>query len=454
MSRATSKFEFTPWNATTFFFPLCIQAASQGLTYPLVGGVVAHGAGAAAEYSAFSQGLMILFFLGTLGYGLISTGMVYAKDRVGYRRFIQVNTIVLLLEIAIQILLALPGIAPIVFGRLLGLAGEQLEVARWSMLCAMPAQIGFMLRNIPQVVLYNEHRTGMANAATILRIVLTAAIAPLFYGCGLVGWQWGCVCLSLPVLLEAGVMMWIARPSMQRLPLRTSGERRPTLGRIFMFNIPLSLGGMFLMFAIFMLNAIINRTPSGKEMLAVHLIAVGLINPLSYGALRNQAVAIGFPQRDEHDHRTFWFAVVSGLCLSLVLLVVQIPAVSSWYFSHIQNLADWQVPQACQTLWVAMLFPVLQAMRGHAEGLAALRKRPNAVLAGQAVFFGVLVAVLMILFELEVPGYLMGILALCAASAGSFITIRVGLALARLEETHDLPEVARCKGSRVPERRV
>ena len=93
MSRATSKFEFTPWNATTFFFPLCIQAASQGLTYPLVGGVVAHGVGAAAEYSAFSQGLMILFFLGTLGYGLISTGMVYAKDRGGYRRFIQVNTI-------------------------------------------------------------------------------------------------------------------------------------------------------------------------------------------------------------------------------------------------------------------------------------------------------------------------------------------------------------------------
>lgn len=439
MSRAASKFDFTPWNATTFFLPLCIQAASQGLTYPLVGVVVSHGIGEAAEYSAFSQGLMIMFFLGTLGYGLITTGMVYAKDKIGFRRFTQANTIILLLEVAIQITLALPWVAPIVFGRLLGLSGEQLEVARWSMLCSMPAQIGFMLRNIPQVVLYNEHRTGMANAATILRIIVTAAIAPIFYWCGLVGWQWGCVCLSLPVLLEAAVMMWIARPSMARLPLRNSGERRPTLGRVFLFNIPLSLGGMFLMFAIFMLNAIINRTPSGKEMLAVHLIAVGLLNPLSYGALRNQAVAIGFPQRDERDHRTFWFAVVSGLCLSLVLLIAQIPAVSTWYFGQIQNLAAWQIPQARQTLWVAMLFPVLQAMRGHAEGLAALRKRPNAVLAGQAVFFGVLVAVLVVLFGLEVPGYLMGILSLCAASAASFATIRIGLALARLEETHDLP---------------
>lgn len=454
MSRQTSKFDFTPWNATTFFFPLCIQAASQGLTYPLVGVVVAHGAGKAAEYSAFSQGLMIMFFLGTLGYGLITTGMVYAKDKIGYKRFAQVNTIILLLEAIIQVMLALPGIAPIVFGRLLGLGAEQLEVARWSMLCALPAQIGFMLRNVPQVVLYNEHKTGMANAATILRILLTAAIAPVFYWCGLVGWRWGCFCLSLPVLLEAAVMTWLARPYVRLLPNRTPGEKRVTTGGVFLFNIPLSLGGMFLMFAIFMLNAIINRTPSGVDMLAVHLVAVGLINPLSYGALRNQAVAIGFPQRDVNDHRTLIFAVISGLCLSLILLLVQIPGVSTWYFCQIQNLAEWQVPQARNAIWVAMLFPVLQAVRGHAEGLAALRKRPNAVLAGQAVFFGVLVAVLVVLFGFQIPGYLMGIISLCAASASSFITIRVGLALARLEETHDFPGADRVKGSRAPERRV
>jgi hypothetical protein len=256
------------------------------------------------------------------------------------------------------------------------------------------------------------------------------------------------------VLIEAAMMKWLARNHVRRLPRRAASDPRVRLSSIFLFNIPLSLGGMFLMFAIFMLNAIINRVDNGVQMLAIHLVAVGLINPLSYGALRNQAVAIAFPQRDIRDQRTLCFAIVSGLCLSLFLLLVQIPGVSEWYFCQVQNLAPWQVPLARNALWVAMLFPVLQALRGHAEGLAAFRKRPNAVLAGQAVFFGVLVAMLLIFFCLEVPGYLMGILALCAASAGSFITIRVGLALARLEETHDLPEVARCKGSRVPERRV
>lgn len=449
-----SKFEFTPWNATKFFFPLCIQAASQAFTYPLVGVVVAHGVGGASEYSAFAQGLMIMFFLGTIGYGLLTTGMVYAKDKVGYLRFKRVNMIILLIEIALQVLLALPGIAPLLFGKLLGLQGAQLEVARWSMLCAIPAQIGFMLRNVPQVVLYNEHETAMANAATILRIVITAIAAPIFYWAGLVGWQWGCVCLSFPVLIEAAMMKWLARNYVRRLPRRPATERCASTATIFLFNIPLSMGGLFLMFAIFMLNAIINRVPQGPEMLAIHLVAVGLINPLSYGALRNQAVAIGFPQRDVRDFRTLYFAVLSGVCLSLFLLIVQIPWIAEWYFGQVQNLADWQVPLARNALLIAMLFPVMQALRGHAEGLAAYRKRPNAVLAGQAVFFGVLVATLFILDCFEVPGYLMGICSLCAASASAFVTIRIGLALARLEETADFPGAERMTESRSSERRV
>lgn len=428
-----NKFEFTPWNATKFFFPLCIQAMSQSLTYPLVGVVVAHGRLEAAEFAAYAQGLLILFLIGTTAYGMITTGMVYAKDRIGHLRFIHVNTLLILLQVALLVILALPGIAPFVFGRLLGLEGEQLNIARWSMLCAIPAQVGFMLRNVPQVILYNEHETGIANTATILRIVITAALAPVFYFCGLVGWFWGCICLSIPVLCEAALMWWVARPYVRALPLKQRGAEKVTALKVFLFNIPLSLGGILLMLAVFMLNAIINRTDNGAAMLAVHLVAIGLINPLSYGCLRNQAVAIGFPQRDLSDQRTFLFALASGIVLALCLLPLLLPGVSNLYFGSVQNLQDWQLPLARNALICAMPFLVFQAIRGHAEGLAAYRRRPNAVLAGQAVFFGTLVAVLVILFHFGFPGCIMGILSLTCASAATFATIRLGLALARIE---------------------
>lgn len=422
---------FTAWNATRFFVPLCIQAMSQSLTYPLVGIIVSHGRLGAAEFAAFAQGLLVMFLIGTTGYGLITTGMVFAKDRIGHLRFTRVNFLLMGLQAALQGLLAMPGIAPFVFGNCLGLTGEQLEIARWSMLCALPAQVGFMLRNVPQVILYNEHKTAIANTATILRILITAALAPGFYACGLVGWGWGCVCLSLPVFFEAGLMALRARPYVRALPLKRRGEAKVTVAKLFLFNIPLSLGGFLLIFAVFMLNAIINRSENGAAMLAIHLVAMGLVNPLSYGALRNQAVAIGFPQRSLRDQRTFLFALASGLCLSAILFLLQIPTISAWYFGSVQNLQSWQLPLARNALWVAIPFLVLQALRGHAEGLAAYRRRPNAVLSGQAVFFGILVVVLVALFHFRCPGYLMGISALTVASAATLCTIRLALALDR-----------------------
>lgn len=423
-----SKFEFTPRNATLFFLPLCIQAMSQGITYPLVAIVVSHGEGGVLAYSAFAQGLMIMFFINTLGYGLITTGMVFARDRIGYLRFARVNIQVMLIEAALQIILALPVVAPFVFGTCLGLSGMQLEVARWSMLGSLPAQMGFLMRNIPQAVLYNEHRTALANTATILRILLTAAIAPLFYLFGLTGWQWGCVCLCGPVILESALMWTFGRKSVARLPRhRLPGEEKVTSARIFLFNIPLSMGGILLMFSVFLLNAIINRTADGAAMLAIHMLAIGLVNPLSYGALRNQAVAIGFPPACPHDTRTFRFAVCCGLVLAAVLMIVQIPAVSAWYFCQVQNLRPELLPLARQALLIACPFLFFQAVRGHAEGLAASARRPKTVLLGQVAYLNVLVGVMAVLFFLKSPGYRMGITALACASAAAFATIRLTL---------------------------
>ncbi len=431
-------FPFTPWNATTFFVPLCLQAMSQSLTYPLVGIVVSHGLHGPKEFAAFAQGLLIMFMLGTLGYGMITTGMVYAKDRIGYLRFQQVSYFLMFIVAGLQALLALPVIAPFIFGNLLGIdAPHLMEIARWSMLWGAFANLGFLLRTIPQVILYNEHKTASANYATIIRIILTAILAPLFYWMGCVGWIWGTVCLSVPVLLEAMLMWGLARPYVRALPLKLRGEEKVTCAKIFFFNIPLSLGGFLLMISVFMLNAIINRTPDGPNMQAIHLIAIGVINPLSYGLLRNQAVAIGFPQRNPSDQRTFLFALCSGVILSSLLLLVLIPPVSEWYFGSVQNLQAWQIPLARNTLLCAFPFLIFQALRGNAEGLAAYRRRPNAVLAGQAVYFGVLVMVMLTLFVLDVPGYIMGVIALSCASLATFLTIRLGLALARLETNPD-----------------
>ncbi len=425
--------EFTPTNATKFFVPLVIQTASQCLTYPLVGAIVAHGIHGKLEFGAFSQGLMVMFLFGCLGYGLITTGMVFAKDKVSYARFIRVNHIVMGCTIALQCICMLPPISNVLFKTLLGLSGFQFDIARYSMFSAIIAQIGFFIRNIPQVILYNAHQTSRANFATILRIIITALLSPLFLTLGLFGWLWGIIALTLPIFLEIGLMFIFAWPHIKSLPTYTSETREARILRQFLFNIPLSLGGLLLAASSIVLNAVINRTPDGANMQTIHVIAMGIINPISLGALRTQAVAIGFPQCGKHDHRTFYFSLYAGIVLCGVILLLQLPLFSNWYFIDLQNLLPKDLPLAKESLLLAAIIPLLQTIRGHAEGLASYRKRPNAVLAGQAAFLSTLVISLLICFELNVPGYKMGVISLAISMLATGLTVRLGLLLAQFE---------------------
>ena len=91
---------------TRFYMPLLLQAFSQSLSYPLVAGIVTHGAYGVNALTAFSQGLMIMFMIGALGLGLVTTGMVFAKTWYGYLSFRRLNAIMMGALLALQCLAA------------------------------------------------------------------------------------------------------------------------------------------------------------------------------------------------------------------------------------------------------------------------------------------------------------------------------------------------------------
>jgi hypothetical protein len=74
---------YSPWRAAKFYVPLVIQAASQSLTYPLVASIVSHGKNGVVDLAAFAQGQAVMFMIGALGGGLLTTGMVFGRDAEG-----------------------------------------------------------------------------------------------------------------------------------------------------------------------------------------------------------------------------------------------------------------------------------------------------------------------------------------------------------------------------------
>lgn len=418
--------DYSPGRAVRFYIPLVIQAISQSFTYPLVATVVSHGAGGVATYGAFAQGLTVFALLAALGSGLLTTGMVYGRSRTGYRHFLRLNLLFMIVIAGSEFLVALPPLDRVVFERLLALDPAMQRIARDTLLFCIPVNMLFLLRNPYQAILYNARASAAANAATLGRIGVTLLLAFVFVRAGFVGHYAGIVAFTLPVIGECLVSRLLARPFIAALPV---GD--PNVAPVreqLLFTIPLSFGGLLLGLSGFMIAAFISRAADPVRMLPIHYVALGVINPLAFAAVRMQAVVLSFPPIDRAASRTFRFALGAGVVLAAVTLLGQIPAVARAYFGVVQNLEPADVTLASRVMLAACVIPIIQALRGHAEGLAAWRKRPNAILAGQAVYLATLVCSLFLFLNLGVPGYLMGTFAITAAATATFLTIRMGLA--------------------------
>ena len=195
-----------------FYLPLVVLALSQQLTYPLVGSIVSHGPLGEQEFTAYAVGQQVLFLIGAVGAGLITTGMMFCRSNVGLRNFLRMNLVIAGVSAALQLCTCLPGIDRLVFGRALGLDGEMLRIARDSLLWCIPLQTIFFLRNPYLAALFNAKRSGLTNYATLLRVVMALSFASVFPLLGWTGWGWGVFATTLPALLETLLTWWLARP--------------------------------------------------------------------------------------------------------------------------------------------------------------------------------------------------------------------------------------------------
>ena len=220
-----SDVQFSVPRVTRFYVPLLLQGFSQSLSYPLVAGIVTHGAEGVNALTAFSQGQMIMFMIGALGGGLVTTGLVFAKTWFGYVSFKRLNALMMVALLALQCVPALPGLDALVFEGFFRLPPELAEISRRTLLWGAIMNAGFFVRNVPMVVLFNNLESGKSNNATLLRIFVTLGFSVVFPRVGLVGPGWGLFALTVGVWVETLVTWLYARPYVAKLPNRPSGRR-------------------------------------------------------------------------------------------------------------------------------------------------------------------------------------------------------------------------------------
>jgi hypothetical protein len=417
------------WKYTRFFIPLAVQAASQALCYPLVAMVASRGPGGAINLAGLAQSNIVMFVLGMFAISLVTTGMVYAKSREGYQQFYRVTLMLGLAVILIQACLCIPALSQLLFNRIIGLPPSIAHPAKITLLISIPLQFLFFVRIPYFVVMYNGKATGKASLATIGRIMFTALLSPLFCLAGLVGPIWAVVCLTVPVALEAIFSRILAAPFLKRL--QQSAAAVASAKEIFLFNLPLSIGGYFLSVSALIMGAFIARAPDPERILPIYYLALGIANPVAFAATRIQTVVLAYPPKSEKDRSSLKFALVAGACLGLLPLFFILPGPLELYYVKLQKLLPADIPIVRVTALSLMFFPFSVAIRAQSEGVAAWVKKPLTVLAGHAVFMVTMIVCGFCLLNLEVQGYLIGAAGLTLGSLASSGTMRFSLKWAK-----------------------
>ena len=431
-------FRFGVGRVTRFYLPLLLQAFSQSLTYPLVAGIVTHGTYGVNALTAFSQGLMIMFMIGALGGGLVTTGMVFAKTWYGYLSFRRLNALMMGALLALQ---CVPAISPFdkwLFGGFFSLPPELAAISRWTLLAGLVMNGLFFLRNVPIVVLFNNLESGKANHATVARILATLVCAVVFPRLGLVGPKWGLFALTFGVCVELVLTWWYAREYVRDLretcrvamggsDVAPAREILSLTLEQFRFTMPLSLGGLLLATSPLVIAAFVGRSANAADMLAIHYVTVGVANPVAYAALRMQTVAVKFQPEYEGDRRLLAFSIAAGAVLGVVPLLFSTPWLGDWYFGSYQNVPARIRGTAELAIGIYSLIGIIQAVRGRAEGLAAACKRPQAVMAGQIAYTVTLLLVCAILLPLGVAGWIIAVTAIFIAPSCTTASIYISL---------------------------
>jgi hypothetical protein len=409
-----------------FYIPLAIQAASQALTYPLVASIASHGEGGPLNLAGVAQAMGVMGLLGMLGAGLITTGMVYGKTKAGFARFRQVNGLFAIVVATLMALMSLPPLAHLWFGGVLGLPASIEGPAYPALVVSILLQILFFTRNPYQVCLYLHGATGLASIATISRIVGTVLLVPVFIFFGLVGPAWAVAAQVIAVGFEVFLSWYFARPFIHRLP--SGAGAPPTRKEMITFTLPLSAGGFFLNVSGVMISWTIVRAPDPELMMQAYFLAAGLAGPAAFAASRVQTVTLAMLPRVNTERMLQIFSVLVGLLMGGVPLLFILPGMTEIYYVAVQRCPEELLPLVRLSAIGLLFHPLTMALRGYLEGKAACLKKPMAILAGHAVYFGVLAAVALLSIALGVPGNLLPALALFAANIAAALTmwIRIG----------------------------
>ena len=426
-----------PASYLRFFLPLAIQSIAQSLTHPLVAMVASHAPGGTLNLAGLAQANTLAYFLQTITFGLLTTGMIYGRSRAGFQAFLRAWAVLGVATICVHAALALPWPSHMLFGGVLGLPPEIEAPARTTFAVGLPVRVLFHLRLPSQVILLNNKAAGKNSAAAVGRVALTLVLAPLFVRVGLVGPVWSVVCLTIPVVGEVLAVVVMARPYVRNLT--ESGDAPPRVASLLAFTLPLSSSTAFVVLSGNVLAAFMARAPQPELVLPVYHLAVSISGALAYATTQVQRVVLAFAPECLRGRASLRFAVVVGVAAGLIPLLFQLEPLRTAYFVTMQNLSPERLRPLRLLVFMFLGQPLMLALRARLEGIAAYLRTPVVVLLGYTALLAAMIAIGALSVAMGMPGLFIGPVGSYGSNAVAIATMALLSRRSRREHLAALP---------------
>ncbi len=328
---------------------------------------------------------------------LLGASVALCKDYPAYQRIWRFMMVAGMLLTGLHILVAFTPLFDFVVREVIGVPPEIVEPARIGLRVMVPWTWAIGYRRFQQGVLIRYGYSNAVGAGTVIRLVADGVVLGVGFSLHTFsGVVIGASAQVLGVLSEAAYAGWRVRPVL-KYELAQAAPAEPLTWRSFAdFYIPLALTSLISLLWQPVGSAALSRMPEALDSLAVWPVVSGLTTLLrSFGIAYNEVVVALL------DWEGAWETLkrfTNGMALattSLHLLIAATP-LASLYFANLSGLSPDLAKLAHMAFWIALPMPALAVLQNWYQGSLLYGKHTRGVPESVALFFGVVLVVLVI----------------------------------------------------------
>ena len=346
---------------------------------------------------------------------LLAASVALSKDWDSYmkiRRFMMVSSALLT---GVHIAVAFTPLYYIIVNSVISPPPEIVEPARIGLMIMTPWTWAIAYRRFQQGVLIRFGQSKAVGTGTLIRLGSNIAVLLIGYSIGTIpGIIVATTAVSTGVVCEAAFAGWRVQPVLNH-NVRPAPAVEPPLSfdQFVSFYVPLAMTSLLGLLVQPIGSIALSRMPMALESLAVWPVVSGLVFILRSLGLAYNEVVVALLDEAGSSRNLRRFTVILSTGVTLLLLIVAATPLSQFWFSDFSALSVSLVPLARHGLWLALIWPGLNAMQSWYQGAIVHSQTTRGISEAVAVFL-VTVAGLMaagILWR-GAPGLYVGVIAL------------------------------------------